>query len=118
MADAVDHLQGAPNYQVYFILQQQCPIRVHWRSFAVNVQIPALGFGEPKAAVSLPTQLVISYLRFTVATHHRQQTRPRQSRKRPECNREWTRIDANAKRLLGCDFWINVHSRSLAFIRG
>ena len=65
MADAVDHLQGTPNYQVYFILQQPCLIRVHWRSFAVNVQIPSVGFGEPKATVSMPTQFVISYLRLT-----------------------------------------------------
>ena len=89
MADAVDHLQGEPNYQVYFILQQPCLIRVHWRSFAVNVQIPSVGFGEAKAAVSMPTQLVISYLRFTVASHDRQQTIPGQSGKRFTQSSQW-----------------------------
>ncbi len=38
-----------------------------------------MGFGEAKAAVSMPTQLVISYLRFSVATHDRQRKIRKQS---------------------------------------
>ena len=59
----------------------------NWRSFAVNAQIPAVGrrwvsvkLRQPSQS---PTQLVIRYLRFTVASHDRQQPLPRQSRKRP-----------------------------------